>query len=173
MSKQPSLEIERKYLIALNQSKGDFMDLIKKHCSKLQVYKITQTYLAAEEGERRVRKRVSTGKIEFFYTEKFPHSSMSRVENERRITYEEYEEYLSEADPSLHAINKLRLKFIFEGQTFELDMYPFSKTKAILEIELPSEDTPVHLPPFVHVIKDVTSDKAYKNKNLAKTQAFA
>lgn len=169
----PSLEIERKYLIALNRSKGDFVALLHKHCPDVKAYKITQVYLNACEGERRVRKRVSEGKFEFFYTEKLPVSDVTRIEEERSITREEYLEYMQEADPTLNPIEKVRFVFQFDGQTFELDMYNFSKNKAILEIELPSEDTPVYLPPFVTVIKEVTGDKAYKNKSLAKTRCFA
>lgn len=51
-------------------------------------------------------------------------------------------------------------------------MYPSSKDKAILEVELASEDTYLELPDFVEVIKEVTQDAAYKNRNLAKNPFF-
>lgn len=164
------LEIERKFLISLEQTPAAFAAMLHYYCEKtLKVSTISQTYLIAEEGERRVRKRTTDGKTEFFYTEKFTISGIKRIENECEITEDEYTEYLSEADSKLKTIEKTRYTFQFDGQTIEIDIYAFSTDKAILEIELPSEDTAVSLPHFIHVIREVTEDKAYKNKSLAKT----
>ena len=40
--------------------------------------------------------------------------------------------------------------------------------KAYIEIELKSEDETVILPPFINVIKDVSTDRSYTNLSLAK-----
>lgn len=50
----------------------------------------------------------------------------------------------------------------------ELDIYPFWKDKAILEIELASEDEEISIPNEIKIIKEVTDDENYKNANLAK-----
>ena len=164
-------EIERKYLINLPETPAAFAAMLEYYCpNSLKVSTITQTYLFAEEGERRVRKRTTNGNTEFFYTEKYTISGIKRIENECKITEEEYARYLAEADSALKPIEKTRYVFGFQNQTLEIDIYTFSTNKAILEVELPSESTVVVLPHFIDVICEVTDDKAYKNKSLARTQ---
>ena len=173
----PSLEIERKYLINLENGKRAFEAHLKYFCKQhnlnLKVYIISQCYLQATEGERRVRQRKSQKGIQFFYTEKFPKTEVTRIENEREISMREYVELLSEADPNLHTIEKARYVFDYEGLTLEIDIYGFSDTRAILEVELPSEDTEVKVPFLVEIIKEVTADKRYKNRSLAQSYSFA
>ena len=167
MSK-PNFEIERKFLI----SKVDKLTLHKHIDGNIEESQIEQIYLIANKGERRIRKKTENGKTVYFYTEKLPITGLKRIENERQITETEYLNFLSEADSTLSPIRKTRYAFNYKGQFFELDVYEFSSTKAILEIELQSESTPVELPDFIEVIKEVTYDKAYKNHSLAKTQSL-
>ena len=49
----------------------------------------------------------------------------------------------------------------------EIDVYPFDHEKAILFVYA-AEEKP--LPPEIKVIREVTGDAAYKNKQLARTQ---
>ena len=49
-----------------------------------------------------------------------------------------------------------------------MDVYPFWSDRAVLEVELESEDEAFDIPPFISVIKEVTGDKRYSNKALAK-----
>ena len=51
---------------------------------------------------------------------------------------------------------------------YEIDIYPFSKTTAICEIELTRADEHFELPEFIHLITEVTGDKRYSNFALAK-----
>lgn len=53
--------------------------------------------------------------------------------------------------------------FIWNNQYFELDLYNFSNSKAILEIELTDENKEVKIPDFIEVISDVTEDRRYSN----------
>lgn len=165
---KPNFEIERKFLIR----KVDALTLHKYTDGDVCEAQIEQIYLTANEGERRIRKKTKGSKTLYFYTEKLPISGLKRIENERHITEAEYLNFLSESDPNLSPIRKTRYTFNYKGQFFELDVYEFSSTKAILEIELQSESTPVELPDFIEVIKEVTYDKAYKNHSLAKTQSL-
>lgn len=157
------LEIERKYLI-------EYPDLALldslPNCRRTD---IEQVYLLSKGGMRRVRKRGEKGDYLYFYTEKRDIDGMSRMETERRITEEEYNALLKEADPARRPVIKNRYCITHEGQYFELDVYPFWKDKAILEIELLSEEDKVTLPPFIKLIKEVTGDKSYSNSALAKT----
>lgn len=163
-----NFEIERKFLI----SKVDAFTLHEHTDGNIEESQIEQIYLIASEGERRIRKKTKNGKTVYFYTEKLPITGLKRIENERQITEDEYLNFLSESDPALSPVRKTRYTFTYKGQFFELDVYEFSSTKAILEIELQSESTPVELPEFIQVIKEVTYDKAYKNHSLAKTQSL-
>ena len=49
----------------------------------------------------------------------------------------------------------------------ELDVYPFWKDKAVLEIELESEEDEYFIPEEITVIEDVSNDSKYKNAQLA------
>ena len=55
-----------------------------------------------------------------------------------------------------------------QEQLFEIDVYPFWTDRAIMEIELDSEEREVMLPPFIEVIKEVTGDGRYTNAAIAR-----
>ena len=67
----------------------------------------------------------------------------------------------------LKPIRKDRYCLMQNGQYFEIDIYPFAKENAIMEIELTSEDQEIKFPEFVEVVKEVTEDKDYSNHSLA------
>lgn len=163
-------EIERKFLIRRpSQTQIDNMDYISKT-------RIVQNYLnllhSDGRSERRIRQRGSESDgFQFYYTEKRSVGDGERIENERRITKDEYLSKMTETDPYRHPIVKDRYCFLHKNQYFEMDIYPFSENYAILEIELNSIDDPVELPAF-DVVKEVTNDDAYKNAALSKTQKF-
>ena len=158
-------EIERKYLI-------DYPDTYwLEHFPSCRKVEIVQTYLNAPEGgERRVRQRGADGSYVYFETVKKPAGAdgLKRVEVERRLSEREYLDCLMDADMSRHPIRKTRYCLTWENQYFEIDVYPFWKDKAILEIELPSEDAAVHFPKEIRIQKEVTADLAYKNASLAR-----
>ena len=164
-------EIERKFLTVI----PDISKLMR--ITQVRESRISQTYLIAPNGgERRVRSRqFPSGITVYFYTEKYPvqeSNGLVREEKEREISSEEYEVLLKAADPQFSTISKTRYTFDFNNFTFELDVYTFEENYATLEVEFPSADTRVELPDFIQVIKEVTSDKRYKNKALSKTLAF-
>ena len=156
-------EIERKFLIAYPDIR--WLETYPS-CRKVE---IIQTYLNAPEGgERRVRQRGSDGSFIYVETVKKPISDIKRVETERRLTQSEYLNCLLDADMTRHPIRKTRYCLTWENQYFEIDVYPFWDDKAIVEIELQKEDTPVHFPKELKIIKEVTGDPAYKNAALAR-----
>ncbi|MCD8364424.1 MAG: hypothetical protein LUC83_01150 [Clostridiales bacterium] len=73
-----------------------------------------------------------------------------------------------DADTTKRQIRKTRYCLMQDGRYFEIDLYPFWKDKAILEIELSSEDDKIVLPEGIELIREVTEDEEYKNSNLAK-----
>ena len=153
-------EIERKFLVDMVNGK-----LLHR---KSTISRIEQTYLRAFEGERRVRKRTTDNIVDFFYTEKFG-TGLTRVENERKISEKEFNELMKEADQNLHTVKKVRYTFSYKKQIFELDVYDFCSTHATMEIELHDENQTIQLPPFVHILKEITEDKRFKNRKLAET----
>jgi ABC-type multidrug transport system fused ATPase/permease subunit len=92
------------------------------------------------------------------------------MEAEEEIDRERYALLLALADPRLSAINKRRYVFFIDSQCYEVDIYPFWKSTAILETELDDENKIAKTPSFLHVIKEVTGEKRYSNHSLA---AFA
>ena len=158
------IEIERKYLIAYPNTE------LLRGMDGVRIWDITQTYLMAEPGvTARVRRIAEEDTVRFVYTAKRRISDLSAFEEERDLTYAEYEEYLLRADPARNPVRKTRYKIPCGELVWEIDVYPFWSDRAILEIELPDEQTEAPLPPFVTVYRDVSDDKRYKNASLAKS----
>ena len=155
-------EIERKYLIKMPNIK----ELGQKY--PMTKVNIIQTYLnSSSEVERRVRQRGLNGVYSYYYTEKRG-TGLSRVEVEKKISKEEYLDYLMDADTTLHQIRKDRYCFVYENSYIELDIYPFWNENAIVEVELMDENQEVNLPNELEVIFEVTDNNDFKNKSLAK-----
>lgn len=156
-------EIERKYLIEYPDIKWLESN---PNCQKVE---IIQTYLKSNENDEvRVRQRGFNGHYIYFKTIKRKVSDVKRVEIEKRLSQNEYLTLLMEADTSKRQIRKTRYCLTFEGQYFEIDVYPFWNDKAIAEIELSDENTEITFPRQIKVIKEVTDDESYKNSSLAK-----
>ena len=156
-------EIERKYLIEY----PDMAALEKlPNCQRVE---IIQTYLTTPEGvESRVRQRGIDGNYIYYQTTKKKVTDLKRVEVERRLSKDEYLRRLMDADPNCRPIRKTRYCLTFDNQYFEIDVYPFWKDKAILEIELADEAAQIRFPNQVKVIREVTDDESFKNVSLAK-----
>ncbi len=160
------LEIERKFLIRRTPK-------LKNHISESM--DIRQSYLVSADPacQRRIRMiKRDNGSMQFFYTEKRFISPMVREENEMEIPERDYAFLCDETDDSLKPIIKTRQILEYKGQRFEIDVYPFDKELATMELELSSPDQEIGLPPFAEVIKEVTGDKNYSNARLALNGKF-
>ena len=161
-------EIERKFLI----KKPSEEVIASLGC--VSKTNIIQTYLKQKKAgvERRVRQRgnIRDG-FSFYYTEKIDISDGIRDEVEDKISPSEYISLMPEVDTSLHQISKERYCFVYKNRYYEMDIYPFSNTYAILEIELNDINEDIELPPL-EIVKDVTNDASYRNNSLAKTMSF-
>lgn len=157
-------EIERKFLIEYPDI--DFLNSLP-NCQQVE---IIQTYLkCSKEGEEsRIRQRGDGKTFSFTRTTKRTISNLKRVELEKRLSMEEYCMELMNADTNLHQIRKTRYCLAYGPAYYEIDVYPFWKDKAILEVELTDEEDELKIPEFLKVIKEVTDDDAYKNRNLAR-----
>lgn len=158
------LEIERKFLIEYPD-----LELLNsmKFCRRIP---ITQAYMnTPEEGLFRVRKRGEGEDALYIKTVKHKINDMKRIEIESYISKKEYYDYLSRKECVQGVISKDRYCLVWHGEYFEMDVYPFWSDRATLEIELLSESQSYELPDFVTLIRDVTFEKAYRNKRLAVT----
>ena len=157
------LEIERKYLIRLPEE------------TQLNLYstrriRIAQHYLlrAADGSTRRLRESEEEGNTVYMYNEKRRISGFTRVELEWAVSKEEFLSLMSERDNGLRTIQKVRWCVPFDAHILEIDVFPFWQDRAVLEVELKSEDETFSLPNWVHVLREVTYDPRYLNTNLAK-----
>ena len=157
-----STETERKYLIEMPEE-GMLAGLQGAEKSA-----IVQTYLVSPEGTtERVRRRDYGNRVVCYHTIKKRISTMSASEDERIVSQAEYENLLLRADPKKTPIIKTRWCIPHEGHVAEIDIYPFWKHQAVLEIELESEDTVVPFPSWLTLIREVTGDHAYSNNKLS------
>lgn len=156
-------EIERKFLI-------EYPDLneLKNVCIYRKI-PITQAYLTTpNDGYFRVRKRGEGDNAVYIKTIKQKISDIKRIEIENYISKKEYNEYLSQKEYITGIISKDRYCIVYGSTYYELDVYPFWKDKATIEIELLSENQPYVLPPFVKLIREVSFEPEYRNLALAK-----
>ena len=156
----PPYEIERKFLI----HRPDLLNL----SALCRVLEISQTYLAVAEGAVRIRKTVEKGKVTYTETMKRSLSPIRRIELERELSEEEYNRRLSNRDPRRQTIQKTRYCLPYGGHTYEIDIYSFWRNQAVMEVELQNEKEEITLPPFIRVIREVTSDQQYSNYALAR-----
>ena len=110
-----------------------------------------------------VRQRGTNGDFCYYYTEKKEKASSVRDEIERKISKDQYIQFLVEG---INTVTKDRYCFFYESQYFELDIYPDWEDTAILEIELTEEGQEVKIPDWITVIEEVTDNKKYRNANL-------
>lgn len=93
---------------------------------------------------------------------------MKRIEEEERLTQEEYISLMVQTDPAYRPIRKERYCLSENGLYYEIDIYPDWPDKAIMEIELYSENQEIEFPDGIDVIREVTNDSAYSNHELAR-----
>ena len=131
---------------------------------------MVQTYLCMTNPciERRVRRQKHGGEYMYFYTEKHIRPDGTKWDTEKPITEKDYNRYLLEADPELQSVDKTKYRFVYDSCRFEIDVYPFSADKAVMFRY--SENDEAAIPPEIRVIREVTGDPDYKNKQLANVQ---
>ena len=155
-------EVERKFLI-------EYPDIGRlesmPNCQKVE---IVQTYLkVTAKEERKVRRRGQDGHYVYCETIKRRVNERKRVALERRISKDEFKTITEDVSRTLGEIRKDRYCLTCNNQYFKIDVYPFWKNKAIVDIELLHEDDPIVFPDEIRVIREVTGDRQFKNSSLA------
>jgi len=161
---EPAPQAEKhKYLISM----PDLGALIKNRGAV--AVDMMQTYLCdtSPDKERRVRQQRNGDDYLYFYNEKHHGGDGVCWTTEKPISEKRYIRYLMEGDPAYHAVRKTKYRFVFNQQRYEIDVYPFCEDKAVLFCYTGGADA--EIPEEIEVIKDVTNDPMYKNKQFAKT----
>lgn len=153
--------IEKKYLI--NKPDIDYLDKLK-YCKKVH---IVQHYLLDSTAKKEVKivLRRENGNNLYYKVVKGSNGKFSTS-----ISADEYINLLETADPNRASISKDRYNFIFDSKYYKIDIFPFWKDRAILEIDLLSREEKVKMPKFVEVLEDVSDNINYKNSELAKLE---
>lgn len=152
------LEIERKFLIKY----PDIDFLMTLPCSKTS---IEQAYLIGEQGVFRLRKRGCNGEYIFIKTVKTRISDTVRIEKEDRLSESEYNELMS-SNKVTGKIKKHRYCLMYKGTYYEIDIFPFWKNQALLEVEMNEENEEINIPEFFDLIREVSFDERYRNSSL-------
>ena len=151
-------------------------DRTLRDCQALQArygaapVEMMQTYLNSTSPriERRIRQQKNGGGYLYFYTEKRIAEDGSRWVTEKPISEKEYVAYLMESDLSLHAVRKVKYRFGYRSSRMEIDVYPFAQERAVLFVYGGGEKP--ELPEEIRLIKEVTNQAEYKNRQLAASQ---
>ena len=168
MSAGKHYEIERKYLIR-------YPDIeVLKAQKGVEQWEIVQIYLTVSgPGEtRRIRQVVTGGEIKYYKTFKRHLSSVKNEEDEGEIDQLEFISLSKQMQPGCKPLGKTRYRIPYAGHVLEFDIYPFWSDRAIMEIELEREDEGAALPEYVQVIRDVSDDIHYKNRQLAENVIY-
>lgn len=130
---------------------------------------IIQTYLTDVQGEkRRICMRGSDGSYIYYQTSHCTGTDGSRIETEKRLSLDDYQRLMMEADPTCRPIRKTRYCLVDDTHAFEVDLYPNWQDQAMLQIELDDPKAEVKIPDQFEVIREVTDDPDYQNYALAK-----
>lgn len=156
------LETEKKFIISMPDTE------MLKSVPGCEYTNIEQIYLKNSDGmSERIRKRGINGKYKYYHTLKRHVTNMTCIEDESVISPDEYEELKKRADSELNIIYKTRYCIPYAGHVLEIDVFPFWKKQAFLEIELEKEDDGYEIPGYLNVLRDVTEERCYTNHSLA------
>lgn len=158
--------VDRKYLVEMPN-----MHMIVNR----RDVEILQSYLSIEkDSEVRVRKITSDNISNYYYTEKKYHD-IGVIKIERRIKKRDYEAYLASSD-QIYEVKKTRSYFMYYDQYFKLDVFDFENDVALLEIEqtgvAAATDVDPKIPVSINVIREVTGEDFFYNKNIALSQTI-
>ena len=154
-------EIERKYLITMPDI------AVLKAQNGVEIVQIRQDYLSGTPGGRLRAATTAQGTV-YIHTVKQRLTDATRIEQERLISFAEYQTLLRDRDPALRTIEKTRYRIPFRGLVAEVDLFPFWQDRAVVEFELENETQQPQMPDWLHVVREVTHDRRYTNLALAR-----
>lgn len=153
------MEIERKFLVKLHYIEENLLD-------KYDHYQVEQTYLSITP-EKRIRK-ITHRNISTFILTKKGEGTLARSEEEKSISKGDYDRMFDYRISTV--IRKIRYRIpLYNGLIAELDVFQDDLSGLVLvEVEFDSEENAGNFLIPEWFAQEVTNDKQYKNKNLAK-----
>ena len=151
------LEIEYKFLIKMPDEN------MLSALEGVRILKLSQTYTTLGARARRIEEN---GNVTYIKTVKKHITDLVRLETENEITKAEFDSLLEHREGN--TVEKTRYIYPYKDKKIEIDVFPFWKNQAFLEVELENENEEFELPEFIEVIRDITEDKAYRNYALSK-----
>ena len=112
--------------------------------------------------------RGNDGSYIYYMTTHCTGTDGSRIETEKRLSLDDYQRLMMEADPMCMPIRKTRYCLVDDGRAYEVDFYPNWKDCAMLQVEMNDPNAAVHIPENFRVQREVTDDPDYQNFALAK-----
>lgn len=85
------------------------------------------------------------------------------------ISAKEYAEYVRQRDTSLTQLQKIRTKFLYKQQSFDLETITNLKDNPTF-LRCETEQENIDLPPYLKIIKEVTHDDEFSSYYLARGQ---
>lgn len=155
------LEIERKFLL----------DSEPEIPETAEIWMINQVYLQSpvKGTTHRVRKvSFKDGRMKFFHTSKKKIAQGIHEEGEveiDEITYNDMIEKLG--DPKCVEIRKTRYIIPHGDFKLELDHFHSPVQFWMLEIELPEMSTPIEIPSWIPIEREVTEESSFSNRSIA------
>jgi CYTH domain-containing protein len=157
------LEIERKFLLR------DIPDCATEAMCHAQKVLIEQTYCLMPDGEEfRIRKRTFRNASVYYKTKKTVINSRVREEYEIVISPLEYIWFQKFRELGTGVIQKERFYFVHNNQYFELDRFLNVPGSVLLEAELTEENDYLAIPPFCDVVREVTDEPFWRNREIAR-----
>ena len=156
------VEIERKYIIRMPDIS------VLKTQPEYTVSDITQIYVTPVDCDtHRVRQRAYPDRVLFVETRKTRIDSISVTEIEGEISEARFNELRDNILDGSSPVIKTRHTFLYEGQIFEIDIYPQWKNTAIMETELKDREERAKIPEFIEILREVTGIKEYSNASMS------
>ena len=145
---------QKKYLIEMTETLEDKL----KENNNI-VIDLKQVYLKTDKNyEMRLRTRSLDGLDSYFVSIKKDYKRKESIITNQRIDKKEYERLLKQRKIK-NIVEKKRICFTYKEHIYKLDI--FDNNTYLLET-----DEKVKIPSFIKVIKDVSTDKKYKNRNM-------
>ncbi|QFZ17072.1 CYTH domain-containing protein [Saccharothrix syringae] len=159
-----AVEIERKFLL------GGEPDWSAVRPGSIRRIEFEQVYLrVTEAGEKRIRRRVCDGRVSYEYARLTTARDGVREVEEVEIDGARYDRLMDDRDDSRHVIRKTRTTFPWDDRLYEVDHItdPGSRACWLLEVQVTRPDDAVAIPRFLPVVREVTSEPAYRNAQIA------
>lgn len=162
-------EIERKFLVSEADLSGiddiQLYSIESVYLDLVEMGKLDPQILSSPSREIRVsRVEDSDGVVAYWSVSKTGGHKLIREEAQIEISEEDYKKAVERFGSK--KVAKKRFKFPYNGNFFELDVFS-DKELVLMEIELRNPRQLFEIPPFVHVVKDVTGISDFYNSSLA------